>query len=182
MWKRWIALLLVTAHPGWAQIELPEDLVEPDPEPEAPAPEPEVDEEAIRTMTRQIQSRTRAAPPPERSVTHPAEALYQRVAARLQAAPEQVRLRVRLENGRFQSGVVENRVLDVITPLGTFPVLWSEMETVARDGTDFVLTLRGGDRISGDLRLPRLHLERDDASLYVLLPEEWRDISVQNLP
>lgn len=161
-----------------AQLELPEEVLDPPESPTEPLEPESVDEEAVRALTRQMQARPRVAPPPEVPEDHPGREHVSTVLSRLQAGPSQVQITVTLQNGKTFSGIAHNQLLEVSTAVGTFPITWSEIQTVENFASDSRFLLREGDQLQGSLSLRELALERLDTSMVMVPLHSFRSIAV----
>jgi hypothetical protein len=154
-----------------AQLEIPFDEASPD---AAPTPEPaELAEEQarIRQITQEMQRRTSRFEERNSEDAPPGKEYYERVYQRLLAAPEEVRVKILLKDASLLIGVLENQVFDVTNPVGRFPVEWGEVTRLEAGAEGVSLKLKGNDRISGQLALDLLHVQRDDAS-FIRIPLE----------
>jgi hypothetical protein len=175
-----VLILFAMGSCAFAQLEVTEDFAPEEDETVAETSEPEepVDEEAIRALTRHIQSRTQIREVNEPQQDHPANQYFQAVLSRLDAAPEHVRIHIVLANGTVRAGRIPNGLFEIKTPVGMFPLLWSEVQSLQnRDGT-CVLQLRGGDGLIGAPLIGELILERDDASTEVLGLKDIQSVTV----
>ena len=145
--------------------------------------EPEaIDEDAVRSLTRQIQARGSIPPAPGEGKDHPGRVAFEKVAFRLQSAQDSVSVRIRLDTGQVLSGDLRNQILQVETKIGILPLLWSEMIEVKKENDSLWFTLHKQDRFQGKLFTQEVTLERLDASTVVVPLDQVVDVQVLKHP
>ena len=163
-----LALLAVSIR-CWGQLDLPFVEVEPE---ATPTPSPEEvarEQERIRELTREMQKRGPSSRIILETPPHPGKEHFAKVYERLLDAPRIIRLKVRLEDGGSVTGQMENRLIDLKTPSGTFPLQWSDVKRLKTAESQRELSLVTGETLRGVLTEEFLQVERDDAS-FIRIP------------
>lgn len=179
MLYRWVILCWVVPVIVLAQLTLEEDLPEPSEDPgEEQVEDVPLNEEAVRALTRQIQSRFPQTEPALVREDSPGKEHFQKVIARIGQSPPRVRLTLEGEQGSARTVWMDNHFLDVETSAGTLPLLWSEIRLMVFSESPIRFELQGEDGLSGTLQIRELTVEREDASTEVVPLDTLRQIRV----
>jgi hypothetical protein len=149
----------------FAQLDVEAPIAEETPEPAFPE---NVDEEAVRSLTRQIQATVRQPGPSPVVQDHPGKRHYEKVMERLQSVPTYLAVRIDLQNGKTFSAEVANQLLTIQTDAGPLPVHLSELVEMSAGQNSFHFTFHGNDGIRGVPREEVLPVERADSSLVIV--------------